>query len=381
MAASTACAAPTNCPTPAAATANVLPLIHDDAKPEANEEIRAIVSYDEKDPEVASKFIVMVTRNGVVKRMSMEFFSHVPKAGKRAVNFKEDSDDLIDAQVTSGTDDLIISSANGRAVRFSEAIVRIMGKFSTGVRGIKLKTSADGSADRVVSLTVAKPADDLLVVTAGGLGKRTPVGFGGPVPAGELPADTDDEAVEAPAVEEPEEADEPEEVVDENASATEVHETRDHYRRTNRGTQGVISIKLVPGDQVVAAMQIEPDTTLDLLMLSKLGQAVRIPAGQVRRTGRNCKGVKVMRFSREKDSIANVSLVEPLPEEDAAANEARAESDERAAQHAADFAAKRAAEDAAQTAAEEAAEAAAQEALENGEAVAGDAPAGNEDNQ
>ena len=345
---------------------NVLPLIHDDAKPEVHEEIRAIVSVDEKDPDFASKYIVMVTRNGVVKRMSLELFSHVPKAGKRAMTFKEDSDDLIDAQMTSGSDDLIISSANGRAVRFGENIVRAMGTGAAGVRGIRLRTAADGSVDRVVSLTVANPADDLMVITAGGLGKRTPVGLGGPAPSVAETADADTDNDEVPAVE-PEEPEEAEEVVDENAPATEVREIKDHYRRTNRGTQGVTSIKLMPGDQVVAAMQVEPDTTLDLLMLSMLGQAVRIPVAQVRRTGRNCKGVKVMKFSKDKDAIANVSLVDKLSEEDEAANAAKDAAEERSADRAAAFQEKLSAEQAALDAQAAEEERLRQEALENGD--------------
>lgn len=343
---------------------NVLNLMHDDTKPELHEEIRAIVSVDEKDPELASKYIVMVTRNGVVKRMSLELFKHVPKQGKRAMNFKEDTDDLIDAQVTSGADDLIISSANGRAIRFSETILRAQGVAAAGVRGMRLiPDKKNGQPDAVVSLTVANPADDLMVITAGGLGKRTPVGQGGPTPdaaAADGDADNDD----APVVEaeEPEEA---EEIVDENAPAS--VEVKDHYRRTNRGGKGVISIKLRPGDQVVAAMQVEPDTTLDLLMLSMQGQAVRIPVEQVKRTSRNCLGVKVMRFSKEDDSIANVSLVDKLSEEDEAANAAKTEAEERSADHAAAFQAQRSAAEAELDAAAEEAERRRQEALENGE--------------
>ncbi|MBO4620468.1 MAG: hypothetical protein J5654_10210, partial [Victivallales bacterium] len=196
--------------------------------------------------------------------------------------------------------------------------------------------------------------------------KRTPVGLGGPAPVAAETADADTDNDEAPAVE-PEEPEEAEEVVDENAPATEVREIKDHYRRTNRGTQGVTSIKLMPGDQVVAAMQVEPDTTLDLLMLSMLGQAVRIPVAQVRRTGRNCKGVKVMKFSKDKDAIANVSLVDKLSEEDEAANAAKDAAEERSADRAAAFQEKLSAEQAALDAQAAEEERLRQEALENGD--------------
>lgn len=118
---------------------------------------------------------------------------------------------------------------------------------------------------------------------------------------------------------------------------------------------------------MIAALQIEPQTTQDLLMLSKLGQAVRIPVAQVRLTGRNCQGVIVMRMTKPEDEIANVSLVDELSEEDSAANAAKVASDENAADLAAAFDAKRAAEQAELDAKVEEQQRLAQEAAENAE--------------
>ena len=341
---------------------NVLPLIHDEANPEAREEIRAILSVDENAPDLADRFVVMATRNGIVKRMSLELFRHIPKAGKRALTYKDDADDLIDAVMTTGDSQVLISTDAGRAVRFHESQVRAMGVTAAGVRGITLKPWPDGTPSVVVAMAVAEPADELLVVTAGGRGKRTPIGEGGPQPVLDGAADDVDNA---PAeVEEPEEA---EEVVDDENGAVVEREVKDHYRQTKRGTQGVISIKLRPGDRVIAALQIEPQTTQDLLMLSKLGQAVRIPVAQVRLTGRNCQGVIVMRMTKDEDEIANVSLVDELSEEDSAANAAKVASDENAADLAAAFDAKRAAEQAELDAKVEEQQRLAQEAAENAE--------------
>ncbi len=341
---------------------NVLPLIHDDTNPEAREEIRAILSVDESDPQLESKFVVMVTRNGIVKRMKLDLFKHVPKAGKRALNFKEDSDDLIDAQMTDGDSQIIISTDAGRAVRFLESQVRDMGVTAAGVRGITLKPWKDGTPAVVVAMTVVDSADDLLVVTANGLGKRTPIGEGGPAPA-MVEGEDAENAADVPEVEE---AEETEEVAD-DAEGTSERVVKDHYRLTKRGSQGVTSIKLREGDRVVAALQVEPDCEKNLLMLSKQGQAVRIPVEQVKRTGRNCYGVIVMRFSKDGDGVANVSLVDKLSEEDAAANEAKSTAEQANAEQAAAFDASRAADEAALQAQEDERIRKAQEAAENGE--------------
>ena len=326
--------------------ANVLNLIHDDNDPEAHEEIRAVISYDEKDPNLASQFVFMATRNGIVKRMKLDLFKHVPKLGKRALTFKQDSDDLIDAQITNGDQDILLSSENGRAVRFLETAVRDMGVTAAGVRGIRLRPNEDGTPGKVVAMAVVKPEDDLLVITAAGMGKRSPIGLADASEGQNAPVD-DDNAPDTP--DEPEEAEEivDEEGTDAGATATAPREIRDHYRRTSRGTQGVCSIKLNPGDRVVASLQVELEETKNLLMLTEQGQAVRIPVVQVRRTARNCKGVHVIRFSKDGDRIANVSLVDELSEEDSAANAAATAAEELSADRAAAFAERQQAENAA----------------------------------
>ena len=349
---------------------NVLPLIHSENENERREEIRAILSVDESDPAaLAGKSVVMVTRNGVVKRMSLEIFRHIPKAGKRALTFKDESDDLIDAQMTSGDSQILISTDAGRAIRFHESQVREMGVAAAGVRGILLKPWADGTPSCVVSMAVAESQDELLVITAQGQGKRTPIGEGGPAPVvSEEGTEGADENADAAAPVEEEPIEEPvEEVSEESGEGDAERVVRDHYRQTRRGGQGVISIRLRPGDRVVAALQVEPQTQKNLLMLTEVGQAVRIPVEQVRRTGRNCYGVRVMKFSKDNDAIANVSLVDHLSEEDSAANSARQAEAEGLADMAASFQAQRSAQEEALSAQEEERLRLAQEAAENAE--------------
>ena len=145
---------------------------------------------------------------------------------------------------------------------------------------------------------------------------------------------------------------------------------KDHYRQTNRGAQGVTSIKLRDGDSVVAAIQVEPNTEKNLLILTQFGQAVRIPVEQIRRTARNCYGVRVISFNRKKgdDKVANVSLVDNLSEEDAAVNEAKAAAAEESAERAASFEAQRSVAEAEVAAREEEEFRRRQEAEESGEA-------------
>ncbi len=312
---------------------NVLNLIADPEHPEIHEEIRAIISYDDKSIDMDNTFVVMVTKKGLVKRSSLALFKNLRKNGKRALMFRED-DDLIDAQLTDGSSDILISSRNGRAVRFNESQVRPMGTTAAGVRAIKLKDEADGTPGSVVSMTIVQPEDELLVITEKGLGKRTPIGRGSSddVPTTQ-PSDTDDSNAE-PA--DNMEADATENVeTQENAEAEERSAFR--YRLTNRGTQGCISIKLREGDHVIAALQVEPESTHDILLLSEQGQAVRTHINQIRCCGRASYGVKVMSMSKENDKVVNVSIVDELSDDDAAANAARDESEAKAANEAAEF--------------------------------------------
>ena len=139
------------------------------------------------------------------------------------------------------------------------------------------------------------------------------------------------------------------------------------YRLTNRGTQGVRSIKLREGDRVVAAIQIEAECAQDLLLMSCQGQVVRIPIAQIRRCSRNSQGVILMRMAKSGDSVANVSVVDELSEADSAANAAKQEEEESIAANAAEFQARQDAENAALAQAEAEAQAKIEEALENGE--------------
>ena len=133
-------------------------------KPE--EKISAFVPVREFDDQ---HFVIMCTKEGTIKKTSLEQFSRPRKGGIRAVNLNE-SDALVGAQLTDGNANLIIATKNGIAVRFSEHDVRPMGRTATGVRGITLKDN-----DSVIGMVLAEDEKTLLTVTEHGYGKRTPV--------------------------------------------------------------------------------------------------------------------------------------------------------------------------------------------------------------
>ena len=138
---------------------NILPL-------EGEERVTAMLltrEFSEKE------YIMMVTRNGTVKRMQLSDLYTVRKAGIRVLNIEE-GDELIAVMKTTGEDNILIATRNGMAICFKEQDVRCMGRMATGVRGIRLK---DG--DMVVGAAVAEPGKALLSVTEKGYGKRTPV--------------------------------------------------------------------------------------------------------------------------------------------------------------------------------------------------------------
>lgn len=323
---------------------NVLTLYANPENPEDHEEIRAIIPYDEKNIDFDNTYIVMITANGIIKRCSLSLFKNLKKSGKRAITFKE-NDDLIDAILTDGTGDLLISSKGGRALRFPETAIRVMGNTASGVKTMKLKTLANGEKDCVVSMTSAIPENQLLVITANGYGKRTPIGMGKSDDAPAEASISDDEQqldADIQAIEENQASDENQEAdaVEDTMNNALEERSQYRYRRTGRVGQGCISIKLRDGDKVISAMQLAPDCDKDLLLLSEIGQAVRIPVSQVPTYGRPSQGVIIMRMSKEGDKVVNVSIVDRLSTEDQEANEAKARNDEKNAAEAEAFDAK-----------------------------------------
>lgn len=296
---------------------------------QSDERIRAMLSVKEVD--VEGVYVVMATRNGTVKKTELRAFKNLRKKGIIAINLEE-GDDLIEVQLTDGQQELLLSSAEGRACRFLETDLRPTGRNSIGVRGMELRNHEGERVSEIVAMCVVEPEDDLLVITAQGMGKRTPIGGesnGAVIPADDAPNTEDNDAVIAA---DNEDTDAEADNGSENGTGKDSSSHR--YRRTRRGARGVISIRLREGDRVVAALQVIGDSDQEVLITSVQGQMVRLRVSEFRSTGRAAYGTIVMRLN-EGDEVASATLIAELSEEEIAANKAKiAEEEEQAARKA-----------------------------------------------
>jgi DNA gyrase subunit A len=205
--------------------------------------------------------IIMATRNGVVKKTKLMSYSKPRVGGIIALNIRDD-DELIEAELTSGSDEILLTSHFGQAIRFKEEAVREMGRTATGVIGIRLD-----KGDRVVSLEVIEnPEAQVLTVTEMGYGKRTLV----------------------------------------NA-----------YRLTGRGGKGVITIKTTgKNGRVVGAFQVTNDTQI-MMITTHGGKVIRMNASEISIYGRGTQGVRLIGLQPDEKvaAVAKVVEREPVSEE------------------------------------------------------------------
>ncbi|HEX2897954.1 MAG TPA: DNA gyrase C-terminal beta-propeller domain-containing protein, partial [candidate division Zixibacteria bacterium] len=202
-------------------------------KIEKDETITAFCRVRDFTPE---KFIVMATRWGVIKKVSLDAFSNPRAAGVNAMNLPKD-DELIEAQISDGTHEIVLATRQGMAIRFPEEKVRPMGRTAYGVRGIKLD-----KGDFVIGMVVVKRDTTLLVVTENGYGKRTAI---------------------------------------------------EDYRVTNRGGKGVINVKASDRNGEVVSIKEVLDND-ELILITKKGIANRQPVKDIKVIGRNTQGVRLI---------------------------------------------------------------------------------------
>ena len=196
------------------------------------------------------RYLVFCTRNGLFKKTALSAYGNVRAKGIKAIKL-DDGDELIETGITDGSDQIIIASADGQAVRFDESDARPTGRDTMGVKGMTLN-----EGDRVVSMAVVKPGDRLLTVSENGYGKISDV---------------------------------------------------DDYRKTRRGGKGVITIKTDERNgQVVSVRKVNNGD--QLMLTSASGKIIRIDTDEIRETGRNAKGVRVMDM-RNGDKVVAVEPV------------------------------------------------------------------------
>lgn len=224
-----------------------------------NDKILAYINVKTlKDQEyVAANNIVLVTKRGVIKKTSLEAYSHPRTAGVNAVNLRE-GDELVEALLTNGSEQVLIAARDGRCCRFEETDARPMGRNSTGVRGINIEDT-----DEVIGAINYDPgaedaaAHTVLVVSENGFGKRTDF---------------------------------------------------DEYRITNRGGKGVKTINITEKTGKLIAIKNVSEND-DLMIIEKSGLTIRMAVSDIRVAGRATQGVKLINI-KDGDSIAAVSTVE-----------------------------------------------------------------------
>ena len=220
---------------------NLLPL-------EKDENISSIISLSADNEE--HKYLVFVTRQGLVKRTELSEFDNIRKSGKIAIGLKDD-DELIYVGVTTGNDEIAIGANNGRMVRFNEDEVRVMGRSASGVKGIELEDS------KVIGAEVIKPGQLILIVTENGYGKKSEI---------------------------------------------------EEYRLTHRGSKGVKALNITDKNgNLVAFKTVHGDE--DLMIMTNSGVIIRLPLEQVSTTGRVAQGVRLIHL-KDDQYVTTISLVE-----------------------------------------------------------------------
>ena len=221
---------------------------------EPDDKIRAYIrTNDLKDADyVNSMYLVMVTKNGIIKKTSLEQYSRPRVNGINAIEIRED-DQLLEAKLTTGSSEIMIATRGGKCIRFPEEKVRAVGRTSIGVRGVDL---SDG--DEVIGMIVVNDIQNetVLVVSERGYGKRTAV---------------------------------------------------EDYRITNRGGKGVITLNITEKTGNLIAIQSVTDED-GLMIINKSGVAIRMGMEDLRVMGRNTQGVKVINL-KNNDEIAAVAKV------------------------------------------------------------------------
>ena len=220
---------------------------------ESEDSVNAILRLRGLDDEnfVNSHYVVFATKNGTVKKTSLEAYSRPRTKGVIAINVAN-GDEVVDVRLTNGHNELIMANRNGRAVRFDEKTIRTMGRTATGVRGIRL----DKGDDQVVGMIVVNNSvqETVMVVSENGYGKRSEV---------------------------------------------------ENYRKTNRGGKGVKTMNITDKTgRLVAIKNVTDDN--DLMIINKSGITIRLAVSDCRVMGRATQGVRLINLSKKNDVIASV---------------------------------------------------------------------------
>lgn len=221
---------------------NLLPL-------EKEEKVKAMLKISKNED---YRYIVFCTQNGIVKRTEITEFENIRKNGKIAITLK-DNDELLSVKKTTGNDEILIASSNGRMVRFFENEIRVMGRTASGVKGIQL------NGGMAVGCEISSNAQKILIVTENGYGKQTEI---------------------------------------------------EQYRLTHRGSKGVKALNITDKNGNIVSFKLI-DENKDLIISTDTGILIRINIEQISTTGRVAQGVKLINL-KEEQKVATITLVDSI---------------------------------------------------------------------
>lgn len=227
---------------------------------EAGEKVESMITYklasNKADAKAAENtYIFLTTKNGTVKKTAVSEFANIRKSGIAAIKL-DPKDELVWSALTTGENDIILSTRDGKAIRFSEKEVRPLGRSTQGVRGIKIAPD-----DNVIGMDVIEKNQklELMVIMENGLGKKTSV---------------------------------------------------DEFRGQSRGGQGVKVAKVTDKTGKVVFAQVIPPAANEFIMTSKRGQVVKLAISSIPRLSRDTQGVILMRFSHADDKVTSATCIE-----------------------------------------------------------------------
>ena len=230
---------------------------------ESDDAINAVLRIKKFDDEefLKSHYVVFATKNGIIKKTCLDAYSRPRANGVIAINIV-DGDQVVGVRLTNGNNELIIANRNGRAIRFNENDVRVMGRVSTGVRGMRL----DGGDDEVVGMVCVNDpqTETIMVVSEKGYGKRSDI---------------------------------------------------EDYRKTARGAKGVKTLSITEKTGRLVAIKVVTDDN-DLMIINKSGILIRLKVADVRVMGRATQGVRLINLTKKNDTIAGVCKVMSATDED-----------------------------------------------------------------
>ena len=210
---------------------------------------------------INSHYVLFCTKNGVIKKTLLEQYSRPRQNGVNAITMRED-DKVIEVRMTNGDNEIIIANRNGRAIRFHESAVRVMGRTATGVRGMTL--DEDGGDEVIGMICIKDPeAESIMVVSEQGYGKRSDI---------------------------------------------------EDYRKTNRGGKGVKTLNITDKTGKLVAIKSVTDGN-DLMIINKSGITIRLKVAEVRIMGRATQGVRLINLEKRNDQIGSVCKVTSEEEE------------------------------------------------------------------